>query len=154
MDKINTEVSIDGKVFTVSGGSDPAHIKELTDYINRKLEKMKNDPDYSRQPYGVRQLLLMLDFAEDYFRAMSETAEAGEKFAAKEAEFYELRREMVSLQMENDELKAREKEREEAAAKVDASLCPYLQNLQKAGGQQARDKKPPYSGFGGGKKQY
>lgn len=152
MEKFNSEVSIDGKVFTVSGGDDPAHIRELTDYINHKLEHMKSDPDYSRQAYGVRQLLLMLDFAEDYSRARKEIEAANEKFAAKEAEFYDLRREMVSLQMEMDELRAREKQREEAASRVDASLCPYLQNLQKAGGSQPKEKKPPYTGFSLGKR--
>ena len=151
MEKNNTEVSIDGKVFTVSGGDNPAYVHELTDYINRKLDRMKSDPDYSRQPYGVRQLLVLLDFAEDYFRQKKETEAANERFAAKEAEFYDLRREMVSLQMEMEELKAREKQREEAAAKVDASLCPYLQNLQKSGGQAGRERKPPYGGFGLGK---
>ena len=152
MEKINTEIIIDGKTFTVSGGEDPAHVRELTEYINRKLERLKNDPDYSRQPYGVRQLLVMVDFAEDYFREREKTKEADERFAAKEAEFYDLRREMVSLQMEMDELKAREKQREEAAARVDASLCPYLQNLQRAGGGSAnRDRKPPYNGLGLGK---
>lgn len=127
MNKINTDVIIDDKVYTISSEQDAAYVRQLAAYVNEKLDYMRRQQDYNKQPFGIKQMLLLMNMADEYFR-MKELAEVSkENYEKQEAEFYNMKREMVNMQLAMARMK---QEHACASTKVTAAQCPYLQSLE------------------------
>lgn len=67
--KNNTEVIIDGKIFTLSGYESEEYLQKVAAYINNKISEFKQDEAYKRQNIDVQKALLDLNIADDYFKA-------------------------------------------------------------------------------------
>ncbi len=64
--------------------------------------------------------------ADDYCRMKQQAEEATRKYEQQEAEFYNMKREMVNMQMTIASLKKQLQEKPKTQA-----VCPYLQSLAK-----------------------
>ena len=67
--KNNTEVIIDGKVYTLSGYESQEYLQKVATYINDKIAEFKMLDEYKRIPSDMRSTLLALNIADDYFKA-------------------------------------------------------------------------------------
>ena len=96
-----TEVLIGGKVFTLSGFESEDYLQKVSTYLNHKLDECSNSEGYRKQSAETRSILLALNIADDYFKA-------------KDKEMYDLKHELISVQikLENAE-KAMDKLKEE-----------------------------------------
>ena len=56
--KNNTEVIIDGKIFTLSGYESEEYLQKVATYINNKIAEFKQDEGYKRQNIDVQKALL------------------------------------------------------------------------------------------------
>ena len=104
MDKKYTDVVIDDKVYTVGGEDDSAYMQELAEYINQKLGELRADSGFNKQPYGSRQAMILINFADDYCRMKRKEQELEDKYAAQEKDYYQLKREMVNLQLRMEQI--------------------------------------------------
>lgn len=129
MERNNTDVIIDDKVYTISTDQDASYVRKLADYINEKMELLHRKPEYNKQPNGVRQMLVLMNMADDYCRMKEQANEAKTRYERQEAEFYNMKREMVNMQMAMANMKMQLQEQENAQAKE--VVCPYLQSLIK-----------------------
>ena len=101
MDKKNyVDVIIDDKVYTLAGGEAEGYMQGVGAYLNSKFAEMKQYPGYKRQPGDVKQLLMLLNVADDYFKMKQRAEEAEEKLERREAEIYGLKHDLVSLRLE------------------------------------------------------
>ena len=105
----------------------------------------------SKQANAFRQIILLMNMADDYCRMKQQAEEATKKYEQQEAEFYNMKREMVNMQMTIASLKKQLQEKPQTQA-----VCPYLQSLAKEAeakntqtAQTSQEKKqyPPYGSF-------
>lgn len=93
------EVLIDGKVFTLGGFETEEYLQKVSSYLNHKIAECSDSEGYKKQSAETRSLLLALNIADDYFKAkaLADTAEVD--IELKDKEMYDLKHELVSLQM-------------------------------------------------------
>ena len=66
-----TEVLIGGKVYTLSGFEGEEYLQKVSSYLNHKITECTNSEGYRKQSADTRNVLLALNIADDYFKAIS-----------------------------------------------------------------------------------
>jgi cell division protein ZapA len=97
--KTDTEVFIGGRVFTLSGYESEEYLQKVASYINNKMSEYSKLESYTRQTSDIRNILLLLNVADDYFKAKDKIASLEEDLHTKEKELYDLKHELISAQM-------------------------------------------------------
>lgn len=127
--KISADVLIGGKVYTLSGYESEAYLQKVAAYINNKAGEFDDMPDYRRFSADMKATLLELNIADDYFKAKNQAEKLEEDLDARNKEIYDLKHELVSLQIKLEtletSLKAREQENKDltlAKAKLETAL--------------------------------
>lgn len=118
--KNNTEVIIDGKIFTLSGYESEDYLQKVAAYINNKISEFKQDEGYKRQNIEVQRALLDLNIADDYFKAKKQADSLEIDLELKDKQLYEIKHELIAAQIK---LEADEKEQ--------ADLKKQISELQK-----------------------
>lgn len=106
--KNNTEVIIDGKIFTLSGYESEEYLQKVAAYINNKITEFKKDEAYKRQNIDVQKALLDLNIADDYFKAKKQADSLETELESKDKQLYEIKHELIAAQIQNE---TNEKER-------------------------------------------
>lgn len=108
--KIDTEVIIGGKPFTLCGYESEEYLQRVAAYINSKMSEYGKMDSFRRQPMETQSVLLQLNIADDYFKAKSRISVLEDELREKEKEFYDLKHELISAQikLENAEKLAKE----------------------------------------------
>ena len=125
--KNNTEVIIDGKVYTLSGYESQEYLQKVATYINDKIAEFKMLDEYKRIPSDMRSTLLALNIADDYFKAKHQAEVFEEDSQLKDKEMYDLKHDLIEAQIEVENLK---KEKEELEQQV-KKLKQDMENLLK-----------------------
>ena len=99
MERNSTDVIIEDKVYKISTDQDASYVRELAEYINEKMELLHRQSAYSKQANAFRQIILLMNMADDYCHMKQQAEEATKKYEQQEAEFYNMKREMVNMQM-------------------------------------------------------
>ena len=118
--KNNTEVIIDGKIFTLSGYESEEYLQKVAAYINNKISEFKQDEAYKRQNIDVQKALLDLNIADDYFKAKKQADTLETELENKDKQLYEIKHELIAAQIK---IETGEKESED--------LKKQLSELQK-----------------------
>ncbi|MCI5603557.1 MAG: cell division protein ZapA [Lachnospiraceae bacterium] len=118
--KNNTEVIIDGKIFTLSGYESEEYLQKVATYINNKISEFKQDEAYKRQNIDVQKALLDLNIADDYFKAKKQADTLETELENKDKQLYEIKHELIAAQIK---IETGEKESED--------LKKQLSELQK-----------------------
>lgn len=99
MDKNFIDVVIDGKLYKLSGEVEGDYLQKVANYINEKLRELRQDKGFSRQPTDYQNVLLALNMADDYFKAMEENHTLRESLSKMENELYHFKHDLVEVQM-------------------------------------------------------
>ena len=105
--KNNTEVIIDGKIYTLSGYESEEYLQRVALYINNKINEFKQDEGYKRMNIDVQRTLLNLNIADDYFKAKKQADALQIDIDAKDKQLYDLKHNLVAA---NLKLESYEKE--------------------------------------------
>lgn len=131
-----TQVLIDGKIYTLGGSEEEGYLQKAASYVNEKKSQMRKIPGYSKQNADYQTVMMELNIADDYFKAMERADGMERQKNELEKEAYSLKHEMVSTQMkleavlkdleerqrEMDKLARRSKELEGELEKVKQQL--------------------------------
>lgn len=127
--KTSAQVIIGGRVYTLSGYEEEEYLQKVATYINGKLEEFKSLEDYPKLSSDMKSTLLELNIADDYFKAKAQAERLEQEIEQKDKEIYDLKHELVSaqIQQENDakarkELEDENKELLLAKTKMEAEL--------------------------------
>lgn len=101
--KSSTVVVIDKKEYNLSGFEEEAYLRRVADYINQKIAEMNQQDSYKRIPQDMKNLMLNLNLADDYFKAKEQAGSAGSKFSELEKEIFDLKHQLVEAQLQLDE---------------------------------------------------
>ena len=112
--KTSAEVVIDGKVYTLSGYEGEEYLQKVASYINGKINDFTSIEEYRHIPLNMKNTLIQLNIADDYFKARKQGGTLESDIEAKDKEMYDLKHELISVQikLENAE-KAMDKLKEE-----------------------------------------
>ncbi len=140
MDSKNyAEVLIDGSVYTLAGSEEKSYFQKVAAYINDKIEQMRSQPGFTKQSDNYQTVMVELNMADDYFKAVDRLGVMERQKADMEREMYSLKHELVSTQMkleaalrsleelQRSQLEAFTKERAESKENTDAVVQTALE---------------------------
>ena len=108
-EKTDAQVVIGGRTYTLSGYESEEYLLKVAQYLNSKLEELGADPEYARLPVDMRQLLLNLNIADDYFKASGKIEELQSIIDKKDNDLYDIKHELVAAQMKLQSAEKRKK---------------------------------------------
>ena len=127
--KTSAEVVIDGKVYTLSGYEGEEYLQKVAAYINNKIIEFDAIEDYRHLPLNMKNTLIQLNIADDYFKAKDQVTKLENDLEQKEKEIYDLKHDLISKQVKTETAEASLKELEAAnkellliKARLEASL--------------------------------
>ncbi len=103
--KNTVTVVISGKVTRLSGYESEEYLQKVASYLNHKIGDLHELKGYNLLPADTKNTLLALNVADDYFKAKKQVELYEEDLAVKDKELYDLKHELVELQMQLDELR-------------------------------------------------
>ena len=108
--KTDVEVLIGGKLFTLSGYESEEYLHKVASYLNRKIDECSKIEGFKRQSVDTQSILMQLNIADDYFKAKKQISLIEDELQRKEKALYDLKHELVSVQMKMDNLERNNKE--------------------------------------------
>ena len=127
--KTDVEVVIDGKVYKLSGYEEPEYLQKVANYLNGKIEELKEMEGISRLTNDMRSLLLQINIVDDYFKAKEAADRMKDDWQGRDKEMYDLKHSIVGdkerieeLEKENRQYLSKIKEMEVQRAKMEESL--------------------------------
>lgn len=100
--KNNTQVIIDGKVFTLSGYESEEYLQKVASYLNSKINELKKLESYPRLGSDMQKALLDFNITDDYFKAKKQADSLEEEIEAKDKQLYDVKHELIGLQIKNE----------------------------------------------------
>ncbi len=98
MKNSGADVLIGGKVYRLSG-AEPEYLHNVAAFLNRKLAEIKKITGYKNLDASYKGLLLNLNIADEYFKALSEAEGYKKELSEREGELYTARYDLVSLKL-------------------------------------------------------
>ncbi len=131
--KSDTEVIIDGKVYTLSGYEGEEYLQRVAAYINNKINEFGRMEAVRRFPMDMKATLIEINIADDLFKAKERIEKLEQELELKEKEIYDLKYELISEQSKVEanektvrELEAKNKELQQQNAKLEADIEDLL----------------------------
>ncbi|MCM1282369.1 MAG: cell division protein ZapA [Muribaculaceae bacterium] len=110
--KTSAEVVIDGKVYTLSGYEGEDYLQRVAAYINNKIAELEELEDYKHIPVGMKNTLIHLNIADDYFKAKAQVEKLERDIENRDKEIYDLKHDLISNQIKTESAEASMKELE------------------------------------------
>ena len=101
------EVLLDGRIYTLGGAEEQEYLQKVAAYINDKIVMLKSQPGFTRQSPDYQEVMIQLNLADDYFKALQEAKAYKAQKEEMEREMYSLKHELISAQMRLDALSAK-----------------------------------------------
>ena len=127
--KKSTEVLINGKIYTLSGYEEEEYLHKIASYINGKIAEYSAIEDFKHLSMDMKSVLVELNIADDYFKAKDQVEQLEKELERKNRELYDLKHDLISAQVQAEDLKESYKTIEEekkelliSKAKLEASL--------------------------------
>ena len=141
MEKKNfTEVVIDGKIYKLGGYESEDYIHQVATYLNNKITEMKALDGYRHLPTAQKSLMLDLNAADDYFKARKTVSKLEQDLSDKDKELYEVKHELVSLQVKQEEALRQISSLKEEAADYQKKIIDLEARLSQAGANRDSNK--------------
>ena len=110
-EKTDAQVNIGGKTYTLSGYESKEYLHKVADYLNARIDELRNDREFNKLPMDMRQVLLNLNIADDYFKALARIEELEAVIDKKENDLYDIKHDLVAAQMKLESADKKKKSR-------------------------------------------
>lgn len=112
------EVLIEGRRYTICGFESDEYIQQIASYINRKFAEFKKKEYYHRLDLDVRNVLLAINIADDYFKTKKKAKDYRAESQEKDKTVLDMKHKIIDLQVQEkkDEKKMDELEKALEAA--------------------------------------
>lgn len=108
----DASVVIGGKTYTLSGYESAQYLQTVAEYLNGKIDEVRSQENYTKIPLDLRNTMLELNIADDYFKAKDEITDLKAQLDRREKELLDLKHELVAVQMKLDALERKIKRSE------------------------------------------
>ena len=103
--KIDVEVVIGGKPYTLSGYESSDYLQRIAMHINGKIAEFRAQEGYARLETELKNVLLAINLSDDYQKAQNTIRELKQDNEDMEKELFDMKHEMISMQRELQEAK-------------------------------------------------
>lgn len=110
--KTSADVLIGGKIYSLSGYESEEYLHKVASYINSKIGEFDSLDAYKKLSAEMKATLLELNIADDYFKAKERVEALEQEFDSNDKEVYDLKHELISLQIKYDTLEEKTRELE------------------------------------------
>ncbi len=101
----DVEVIINNKRYTISGYEGEDYLQKIASYINSKHSEFKNRDAYKFLDADLKNILIQINIADDYFKTRDRIRETEEDNDSKVKEIFDLKHEIISVQTKLDSSK-------------------------------------------------
>ncbi|MBR1758889.1 MAG: cell division protein ZapA [Lachnospiraceae bacterium] len=105
-------VTINNKEYVIAGYESDEYLQKIAAYMNRKYKEFKEQPFYGRLNSDMRTIMLEINMADDYFKAMDDVSKLEEQLLNDSQEIFRLKHELMNtekkLKQVQEELKKKE----------------------------------------------
>ncbi len=115
-EKHYAQVLIDGKIYTLGGAEEEQYLQRVASYINEVTAKLKRQEGFTKQSEEYQAVMIELNIADDYFKAVDRANMSEKRQAEMEKESYSLKHELVTTQLKLENV---ERQLREAQDKID-----------------------------------
>lgn len=115
-DKNDVEVLIDGRKYTICGFESAEYLQQVASYINRKFIDFRKEDYYSRLDMDLRNVLLAINIADDYYKAKKKASEYRTENELKDKMVLDMKHEIIQFQ---ESVKAKDKKINELEAALE-----------------------------------
>ena len=91
-------------MYNLSGYEEKEYLEKVASYINQKIDEVQELQYYKQLNTDMKTVLLELNIADDYFKARDRVMSMEEEMKQKDQEIYNLKHELVSLQVKDNEM--------------------------------------------------
>ncbi|WP_343210031.1 cell division protein ZapA [Anaerolentibacter hominis] len=91
-------VTINNKEYVIGGYESGDYLQKVAAYINRKHEEFREQPFYGRLNPDMKNVLLEINIADDYFKATEQVRELEEYRREDSKEIFELKHQLMELE--------------------------------------------------------
>ena len=120
--KNGVEVLINGKRVCLSGYESEEYLQRVASYLNAKYAELKNTESYRMLDLEMKNMVLQLNLADDYFKLKKQMEETSGDAVAKSSEIFDLKHEVITAQTKLEaaqrEIEALKKENLEAQKRI------------------------------------
>lgn len=102
--KNDTEVIINGKIYTISGYESEDYLQKVASFINNKINEFKNVESYKKLSLDMQRTLLELNIADDYFKAKKQADSLENDISSKDKQLYDIKHELIAAQIKIEAL--------------------------------------------------
>ena len=96
--RTDIEVIINGKRYVICGYESEEYLQKVASYINSKIAEFKQQDFYRTLDSEMRNILLQLNIADDYFKVKKLLKQAESDSDLKSGEIFDLKHEIIMLQ--------------------------------------------------------
>lgn len=108
--KNGVEVIINGKRINLAGYESEEYLQKVATYLNTKYNELKQTDTYKMLDSDMKNMVLQLNLADDYFKLKKQMEEEKGDATAKSGEIFDLKHDVITAQTK---LSAAEKEIEQ-----------------------------------------
>lgn len=120
--KNGVEVIINGKRVCLSGYESEEYLQRVASYLNAKYAELKDTESYRMLDMEMKNMVLQLNLADDYFKLKKQMEETSGDSVAKSSEIFDLKHEVITAQTKLEaaqrEIEALKKENLEAQKRI------------------------------------
>ena len=120
--KSEIEVLIGGKVYYISGYESEEYLQKVASYINNKRSDFEGEDAYKRLNAQYQNLLLLLNMADDYFKAKNKIELLEEEVQSKDDDLCNIKHELISTQIKLDNAKSESADKDVRIATLESEL--------------------------------
>ena len=96
--KNGIEVIINGKRVCLGGYESEEYLQRVASYLNAKYTELKNTESYRMLDLEMKNMVLQLNLADDYFKLKKQMEETSGDSVAKSGEIFDLKHEVITAQ--------------------------------------------------------
>lgn len=130
--KNGIEVIINGKRVCLGGYESEEYLQRVASYLNAKYMELKDTESYRMLDLEMKNMVLQLNLADDYFKLKKQMEETSGDSVAKSGEIFDLKHEVITAQTkleaalrENEALKKENLEAQKRIIRLETELEGY-----------------------------
>lgn len=128
--KNDVEVIINNKKYILSGYESGEYLQRVASYINNKHMEFKLTEGYSKLDLDMKNVLLEINIADDYFRVQNQIQELEEENERKDKEIFELKNDVVITKSKLEETEKKLNELNETYIEVQKKVVKLETELK------------------------
>ena len=103
--KNDIHVNINGRTYTMCGYESEEYLKQIAHHINDKIEQFKKEGGYTRLDPEMKQVLLDINLADEYYKVKKRVDEVKEQRSNLEQTIFDMKHQMIEQNAQMEELR-------------------------------------------------